>query len=162
LTTTEFRKDRILWRFAKSGGNGLFTRPFSDAQPNVVAEIHNQVAMMAGESPILLSYREESQWVLLTSERFLWRKHDSKKELAHRQIADATISPAILKKAGSELSIEDLDILTVAGEKHSVTIEAGPPLFGFWNALKMIASLHIEKASPGWTVPITQKRNAHQ
>ena len=96
------------------------------------------------ESPILASYRSPDCWVLLTSERLIFRKNNVQESLAWEQIIDATIplSAFAKYKTSVKASNADIEVITCIGIIEIMT-ESGEPMIGFWNVLKMIPQLSM-------------------
>lgn len=136
------RVDRVLRMFNKSGGNGEYTKLFSEFTDLVQDELSSKLGIGDAETAILVSYRDSDTWVVLTSERLVWRDGDVQNSLLWEQIKNATIPMSALAALKSSAKLENavLEVTTDSG-KVEILVEAGKPFSGFWNVLKMVPQL---------------------
>lgn len=136
------RVDRVLRMFEKSGGNGEYTKPFSELTESIQEYLSSKLGIGEAETPILASYRDEYRWVVLTSERLVWHDGEIQKSLMWAQIKNATIPMSALAALKSSAKTENpvLEVTTDSG-KVEILVEAGKPFSGFWNVLKMVPQL---------------------
>jgi hypothetical protein len=142
LKDKSIRVDRVLSMFSKSGGNGDYTKPFSELAESTQAQLMTMLESDEGETAILASYRNSDSWVVLTSERLVWRDGETQMSLGWERIKNATIPMSALAGLKSKAKTENaiLEVATDSG-KVEVLVEAGKPFSGFWNVLKMVAQL---------------------
>lgn len=136
------RVDRVLRMFIKSGGNGEYTKPFSELTDSIQDELSSKLETGESETAILASYRDSDTWVVLTSDRLVWHDGDVQKSLMWEQIKNATIPMSALAALKSSAKVENavLEVTTDSG-KVEILVEAGKPFSGFWNVLKMVPQL---------------------
>lgn len=136
------RVDRVLRMFDKSGGNGEYTKPFTQLADAVQSELSCRLNLQEGETAILGSYRDAGSWVVLTSDRLVWHQDQAENSLGWEQIKDATIPMSALAALKSSAKLENavLEVATDSG-KVEILVEAGKPFSGFWNVLKMVPQL---------------------
>jgi len=136
------RVDRVLRMFSKSGGSGEYTKPFSEFSSSIRDELVLKIEIGDAETPILASYRDSFSWVVLTSDRLVWRSGDQQEVLMWEQIKDATIPMSALAAFKSTAKLENavIEVTTDSG-KVEILVESGRPFSGFWNVLKMVPQL---------------------
>jgi hypothetical protein len=100
------------------------------------------------EVPVLACLLGDDSWTLLTSRRLVWRREARVDEVAFVDIADAIVKPEVVHAAGTKTGIRELAVVTRGGKEHTLVLEPGGPLAGFWNVLKTVARAAIA----GWVV----------
>jgi hypothetical protein len=78
--------------------------------------------------------------MLITSRRVIWEGGGNRDELALSEVADATVDPRDLARAGTKSEVDTITIVTKDGRRKRMTVESGGALSGVWNALKMAAT----------------------
>ena len=136
------RVSRVLKMFDKCGGSGEYTKPFLEFTDFVQSELSSQVKIEENEIPILASFRHSDSWVVLTSDRLVWREGQTQNVLAWGEIRNATIPESALASVKSTANLSNA-LLVVSTNSGTVEIlmEGGKPFLGFWNVLKMVPSL---------------------
>jgi hypothetical protein len=128
--------ERLIWRFKKSGGEGVFSKPFLAFSDHIRKTILLEAQVRDSEVPAILFYFDEARWTLLTNERVVWRDEAQVSSLELTSIADATVDSSALRRAGSKATLDTLTIVESTGSRHQIHVEPGPPFSGFWNAIK--------------------------
>jgi hypothetical protein len=131
-----FIAGRLVWRFTKSGGEGIHCKPFIAFPDQVQEAVRVQGALHAHEIPAVLCYFSNEKWVLLTTERLLWRSEAAvatSVELVH--VKDEMVEPHAMAQARNKLAWSVLTIVEDSGARHHIELESGKPFFGFLNAL---------------------------
>jgi hypothetical protein len=85
--------------------------------------------------------------VLLTTEQVITWRPDGILHLPWSEIEDATVDAAhvngtLASSSNGKLALNRLKILLRRGEAVELELEAGAAFFGFWNALKMAATMN--------------------
>jgi hypothetical protein len=138
------KKDRLLRVFERTGGAGHYTRPVDSLPESAQQQIRHAARTREGEEPILASYRDERDWVLLTSDRLIVRTSTIDTTLPWSEIANATVEPAELRRAAVEqsegkLHLRLLRIVRSDGGVLDIEVEPGPSFIALWNVLKTVA-----------------------
>ncbi|NTX60340.1 hypothetical protein HUA74_06680 [Myxococcus sp. CA051A] len=136
---------RLLRIFERGGGPGARTRPFEDFPPEVQGPLLEQARLREGELPVLACVLTEAQWVLLTTSRVVIRRPEGVQEVDWGELKDATteglhVDSVLASGARGKLALSRLMLVRHEGEAIELELEAGPPFFGLWNALKSVAS----------------------
>lgn len=132
----QFVADRLVWRFKKSGGEGLFSKPFGSFPDSVQASVRKTAALDAREVPALLCYQSATRWTLLTNARIVWIDEPRIHSLRLDSVVDATMDSEALLVAGGKGTLSALTVVERGGSRHRLELEPGPPFSGFWNAIK--------------------------
>lgn len=95
-----------------------------------------------GEAPLLASYRSSDSWVLLTTERLVWRSNETVASLTWAEIGDATIPDSLFESMNPLAKKENatLKLITSDGTDIELELEPGRPFAGFWNVLKTVGT----------------------
>src|SRR5689334_549248 len=97
--TPEFERNRLTWRFRKSGADGRHVRQFAGFDEGTRSTIARLAGMTPQELPALACYFDDQAWVLLTSERLVWETNGQRTSMNLGEIADATVDAAALRLA---------------------------------------------------------------
>ncbi len=131
-----FEAERLIWRFKKSGAEGVFSKPFLSFPEQVQDAVRQEAAIRDGEVPAILCYLSAAKWALLTNERVVWSVQAQVRSVELIHIADATVERTALLQAGSKQALRSLTVIESTGARHLIDLEPGPPFSGFWNAIK--------------------------
>lgn len=135
-----FRANRLAWRFKKSGASGRELRVFGDLSQGTRATLIDSAGVSPPEEAAIGLYRGSGDWMLITSRRVIWEGGGNRDELALSEVADATVDPRDLARAGTKSEVDTITIVTKDGRRKRMTVESGGALSGVWNALKMAAT----------------------
>lgn len=108
-------------------------------------EVQAHLAAAAGlatdERPLVACYFSEAAWTLLTETRLVWRQGGRQATLAWEELIDVQElqRPIRPDQAHARGTTSALQVVTRDGHAYTLELEPGPPFFGFWTALKMIA-----------------------
>jgi hypothetical protein len=130
---------RVLTQFERSGGSGAFSKPFSDLPAGVRDHLNREMALAAGEEPILASYFDEGHWTVFTTTRLISRDRSTTQAMRLLDVVGIGITEPHVHEAGAKDSLRELKIRMADGSSFDLRLESGPPFFGFWNALKLVA-----------------------
>jgi hypothetical protein len=133
------RPDRLVWRFRKSGSDGARTRPFVEFDETLRDEVRSRLLVKADEEPVLAFIADADHWTVLTTRRLAWIEGGTLREVPLHDIADATVDAQALAAAGGKAGLRHLVVVTRRGARHSVELDPGAPLVGFWNVLRTVA-----------------------
>jgi hypothetical protein len=126
--------------FRRKGGDGLYTYPFDGVHPSLSKLWLATINLRSKELPVIGSLRNPNNWLILTTERLMWAVTGNRHELPIECIWDANLDWNLIGNFRSKEEIDTLDVITIAGDKHTITVEGGAPLFGFWNVLKNLGT----------------------
>ncbi|MEL6345135.1 MAG: hypothetical protein AAFV53_18650 [Myxococcota bacterium] len=135
-----WRAEKIGWRFRRSGQDGEATRVFDAFSPEVQTRLTGLAELRRDEVPAVATYRDESVWMLVTSDRVIWPEEGSVASMPLTEVKDATVLPRDLLAAGGKGKVEKVTLVTLNDRQVPVRVEAGRPLSGVWNAMKMVAN----------------------
>lgn len=144
--SAQSRKSRLLRVFARFGGEGRQTLAF-DSLPEPAREgVRRGVDAKIGGDLILVSYQDESHWLLVTSERVISKAPTEVKSLSWSEISDATVDARELRRAAfatpsGKLHLRWLRLLRKDGSVLDLEVESGPSFFALWNVLKVLSRL---------------------
>jgi len=133
----KFVAERLVWRFKKSGAEGVASKPYAYFPDQVRDAVRLDAGLLENEVPAVLCYLSGTKWALLTTERLVWRAdgaHVMAVDLS--RIKDATVEAGSLLSAGSKRLMNALTIVETDGTRHQIELEPGMPFSGFWNAVK--------------------------
>lgn len=139
-TDPAWRAERIGWRFRRSGADGEATRVFDAFPPKVQARLTNFAGVKEGEVPAVATYLTDTDWVLVTSNRVILPGDGVLAFLSLAEVRDATLLPGDLIEAGGKGKVEKLTVVTYDDRQVPIRVEAGRPMSGMWNAMKMVAN----------------------
>ena len=130
---------RLLRQFESSGGAGKFCRPFKELSPPAQQYPLSAVELVPDEIPVIGCFFNEEHWSLLTTERLIWNEKGRKNILSSSDISSVSVKPGELFEAQAKDQLTSLSIITKDGRSLELNLESGPPFFGFWNVLKIMA-----------------------
>lgn len=140
MTHAEALKTTLSSIFRRKGGNGHRTRLFDDLEPPQKQALLTLVSPAPSELPVIGSYQDASNWLLLTTERLTWNGPGTS-ALPIGEIRDATADLAAMKQRGdTKLQLRRLQVKTMSGGQYTIEVEEGLPLSGTWNVLKNLGA----------------------
>ena len=69
----EFRSDRLVWRFRKTGADGRNTMPFQNLQQATQAKLRRLAEVRPAELPAVACYFDDLNWALIRILKTLWK-----------------------------------------------------------------------------------------
>jgi hypothetical protein len=127
--------------YRKGGRNSELIKAFNDF-PNEVKSIFFTLTILASqEKPALLSFLNENNWALVTTERLIWCNDQAIDEIAHQDVEDVTIDLLALRRIGGHFKKETKDLKIITKHRGECTIklaESGAVFFAFLNAVQWI------------------------
>jgi hypothetical protein len=141
MTLKTFSKSVLLSIFRRKGGPGPNTLPFDGFPTHIQHHLMSQSSLLAGEEPVLASFRDPSEWVLVTTQRLVWSSKAGVMRIALLAIEDVTVDLKANAEMGARTKkdLSQLIVKTAGRETHRLTIEPGPSFFAVWNVLKYFA-----------------------
>lgn len=140
MADPEFLKDRLSWIFRRRGGSGQMTRLFDELEDTQKDALVKAVELGAEELPVLASLVGKDRWLVLTTQRIVWCLDGEDHQLQLSDIADAFVDfHAMVRDGVRKSDVRELEIVTRVGDRHTIGVESGGPLFGVWNVLKNVA-----------------------
>src|SRR5215467_5162748 len=73
----DWRINRIMWRFNRSGGFGKETWPYDHAPKEIMKIIHGKISLDDHEVDLVVYFRDPGTWTLLTSDRLIGETNGS-------------------------------------------------------------------------------------
>lgn len=139
-TDPAWRAEKIGWRFRRSGEDGESTRVFGAFPAEVQARLTDLADVGATEVPAVATFRNDTEWMLVTSDRVIWPEDGGVASMSLTEVKDATVIPRDLLAAGGKGKVEKVTVVTGDNQQVPIRVEAGRPLSGVWNAMKMVAN----------------------
>lgn len=151
--SAESKVRRIHRIFQRTGGNGVWTRPFDELPAVVQAQLLGQVSLSEQEFPALACVQTSARWILLTTERLVLQRESETLEVTWGDIEgvklDAERANSLLALGpGGKMALSRLTLIRRGGEPVELALEPGPAFFGFWNVLLSIAASRSPHRAP--------------
>ena len=139
----QFLAERLVWRFKKSGGEGVASKSFQQFSEDVQEAVRASAGLHGDETPAVLCYFSEERWTLLTTTRLVWRTTQDADitSLDLNRIINVTVEGSALLRAGGKKELSILTVVERGGDKYQIELEPGMPFSGFWNAVKAAAGV---------------------
>lgn len=128
---------RILTRlFLKSGSEGVYTKTFDGLSPFQRDSLEQNYSLEEGELPIIGGYKDQKEWLVITTAKIVWCFDGVPFCLSVSDIAFATADfDAMVEKRLTMDEVNEILIKTKGNEIVSLKMEAGGPMCGVWNVL---------------------------
>ena len=133
--------ERIRRMFGQWVHPGQHSMLFDNLPIDIRERLLRAAGIATGERPLVACYFDKEAWTLLTAERLIWRRAGKEVRLSWYEIADINVDqqPVRPHHPGGASAHSQLCIVTRSGATHGLEWESGPPFFGIWSALKMVA-----------------------
>ena len=141
MNESESLKTTLSSVFRRKGHNGQYTRLFEDLESFHRNALLENVQLNRGELPVIGGVASQDRWLMITTERVVWRVGDKTHAVSVTDIRDAVADFHGLQASGcTKLQMRELRIETMTHEQHVIEVEEGGPLSGVWNALKNLGA----------------------
>lgn len=144
ITKTETRVRRLEKLIDRFGGGTLKTSALSAQPPSVVAELSTSSALQEGETGLLAFYGGPDHWLLLTSERLIWKEGVQVFELGWVEVHGVQQAPELSAKViRGEVpaeTVEDLEVFDSRGGRHVLRLEPGRGYNLIWSAITALCN----------------------
>lgn len=139
ITKPRVQKIRIRkWLEGIDAGTTSFGTPDKVAKP-IADIVVRQTDLGADEEPLLVNYRSDSEWCLLTTKRLIWFQEGQLNSLAWHEITGAQQPPEkaaqIIREELGKDKITELEIFDATDRKCILQLEAGDPYYIIWSAI---------------------------
>jgi hypothetical protein len=123
--------------FARSGKPSAQTYFFADAPSDVAATIVSSLGEPLESSPVLVSWRSDIDWVVITPRELIVNKD---KRVSRVPVTDIVeVEPlkrdAVTHRPLPKTEMNQLHVVLRTGESIDVQIDQGGAFIGFWNVL---------------------------
>jgi len=136
-------KNKMVTVFRQYGREGLTTRLFENMSQWRKDIIEKRIVLADGEVPVLGSAESPIRWLLLTTDRLVWRLGDRTLAVPLREIRGADVDTQTVEAMeGPKEQWRHLQVVTTADQRQSVEVEEGPPFFGLWHVLTFLGRIH--------------------
>lgn len=137
MNEAEKLKKRISHIFLKKGGEGLYTKLFENFSFYEKELFLNDISLKEGELPVILGFEIPAEWLLLTTERIIWRRKAKIEEVQNSEIKEGNVDfdKMLLERKIGFYKIDELVITKTNNQKIIIYPEIGSPLVGIWNVL---------------------------
>jgi len=136
MTEAEKLKNTLAAIFQRKGHDGRYTRIFENLEPSQQDVLLRMVLLNSGELPVIGSFESEGNWLVITTERIVWRSQGKIQNLSIHDIWH--VKADLLKMVATGIrkhELHELQVETVSHENQTIELEEGAPLIGVWNAL---------------------------
>lgn len=142
-TDRNWRINRIMWRFNRSGGFGKETWQYDSAPREMMKIIHGKISLDDHEVGLVVYFHDSGTWTLLTSDRLIGETNRSAFNAVLRTIS--AFRPDFfdgMRDAHGNIEERPIETVTLKANCKSYTLSIeGPfksaPLLGLWNAVLM-------------------------
>lgn len=110
-----------------------------------------EVSLHAGELPVSGSAESQDTWLVVTTDRIVWRLKGKTQTLSVDDVWHVKADlPKMVANGVRKHQLRELQIETVAHEQRAIEVEEGAPLMGVWNALMNLGARNrrMEKEQP--------------
>jgi hypothetical protein len=127
-------------RFHRKGGSSSFTKPFEDFQEEIRESLLSAAKLQQDEFPIIASYLNKDQWLLVTTERVVWLLAGSLHSINKTDINDVIIDPVLEHRLEirKKNDFTHLVIIDKLDNRHLSKVEPGKALFAVLNVIKFL------------------------
>lgn len=136
MTEAEKLKSTLTAIFKRKGHDGHYTRLFENLEPSQRDALLKEVSLHAGELPVIGSAEGQDTWLIVTTERIVWRLKGKTQTLSIDDVWHVKVDlPKMVATGARKHQLRELQIETVAHEQRTIEVEEGAALMGVWNAL---------------------------
>jgi hypothetical protein len=128
--------ERLAKHFLEKGGLGIFTKPFERQAPLIRTRLTPLLGLRERESAAIAYFIHEFCWVVLTTERLLWKEGVECGDLGLGQIEGVRLDMYEFLKKG-RTNMDTLYVVRKGDQTHRFRLESGLPFWGFYNALRL-------------------------
>jgi hypothetical protein len=127
--------------FKRKGRDGHYTRLFDNLDSTQRNALLSKVELGQTEVPVIGSVENEENWLIITTERLVWRRAGKEQTLRVQEIQDVVADFQKLLVTGQKKDeMRELEVVCSNGNRQTLEVEAGAPLIGVWNALKNLGA----------------------
>ena len=146
MNEAEKLKSTLSSIFRRKGANGQFTRLFEDLEPLQKEALLKKTPLHAGELPIIGSAESQETWLIVTTDRIVWRLKGKTQTLSVRDVRHVKADLHKMVARGINMQrLRELQIETIGNAECTIEAEEGAPLIGVWNALKNLGARNRQK-----------------
>lgn len=138
----EFEKKNIIRSvFIRNGGPGIRTFFFENAPPEVQKQITLLVEIEPPELPVLISYKDLSQWTFISTRKIAHTIDHNVAYILPKNIdsINENIIVTLGHRARHKKNLNTLKIKTKESQEYFVYVESGPPYSAIWNVIRFMA-----------------------
>lgn len=132
-------KKRMAHIFVKKGGEGEYTKLFENVSFYNKELLLNDFLLRETELPVILGFEIPAEWILLTTERIIWRYKGQISSVENSQIESVENYIELQRRVIFLKRPDEIEITTKSKEKIIIHTEKGFPLYGIWNVLTYLA-----------------------
>jgi hypothetical protein len=146
MTEAEKLKSTLTSIFKRKGQDGRYTRLFENLGPPEREALLKEVSLHAGELPVIGSTESQDTWLIVTTDRIVWRLKGKTQTLSVEDVWHVKADfPKMVDTGVRKHQLRELQIETVDHEQRTIEIEEGAPLMGVWNALMNLGARNRKK-----------------
>ena len=123
--------------FVRKGPETERTKLFDNLTEDIQAKLLESISLRSDELAVIAYLQEDSDWLLITTERILCRQSSRICSIDLDRLKDVTVALVedAAKGARGKDDLTFLKIVLKAGEEQIIETESGKPYFGIWNML---------------------------
>lgn len=130
--------ERLARHFLEKGGPGIFTKPFDRQARLIRTRLTPLLSLKECESAAIAYFIHEHCWVVLTTQRLVWKEGVEGGDLGLDQIRSVQLDMYDFLRKG-RTNMDTLYVVRKSEQTHRFRLESGPPFWGFYSALRMAA-----------------------
>jgi hypothetical protein len=149
--------ERLARHFLERGGPGIFTKPFDRQAPVIQSRLIPLMGLRPCERAAIAYFIHEYCWIVLTTERLLWKEGVGCGDLGLDQIKTVQLDMYDFLKKG-RMNMDTLHVVRKGDREgdrtHRFRLESGPPFWGFYGALQLaVGDSGFSLGGPGMEIP---------
>ena len=137
-----FDADILVALFHRTGGHhSSLVKAFNDFSDDIKYFVLKTITLDLNEEVALLSFMNEDNWVLVTTQRLIWCRDKALDEIINEDLEEVTIDRQSLQRIGPQYKRQTKDLKIVTKSRGLCTIEladSGEFFWAFLNAVKWI------------------------
>lgn len=140
MNEAEKLKKRMSHIFTKKGREGEYTKLFENVSIYNKELLFNDVSLRENELPVILGFEIPAEWILLTTERIIWRYKGQIRSVENAHIDNVENYIEMQRRAIFHKKPDEIEILVKSDQKIIIHTEEGSSKFGIWSVLNYLVS----------------------
>jgi len=145
ITNKNVKKRRVKKLLERFGGGASGSATPDRFPEELPSDIHHRVSLRPGEESLIASFRDNTSWCLLTTERCLWFEDGKLRALPWLNIHGIQQPPAlsarIIRGDQDKNTANELEIFDAEGSKHTLRIAPGRDYHLVWSAILVLGNI---------------------
>jgi meiotically up-regulated gene 157 (Mug157) protein len=145
MNEAEKLKKRMSHIFLKKGREGEYTKLFENVSIYNKELLLNDISLRENELPVILGFEIPAEWILLTTERIIWRYKGQIRSVENADIENVENYIEMQKRAIFLKKPDEIEVLAKSN-KIIIHTEEGSSKFGIWSVLNYLVSRNKKQA----------------